>query len=84
MLSTDHLKHASLRTSDGAWSRGSVLPLASRGMARGQAGTARLLFVLHDRLGHRWMGGNAPELWKGLIQPQERFLVLLRRENFGR
>ena len=84
MLSMDHLKHASLQTSDGAWSLVSVLPLASSGMARGQAGTAPLPFILQDRLDHHWMGRNVPGLQKGLIHPQERFSVVLCREMFGR
>lgn len=50
MLSSDHLKHASLQTSNGAWSLVSVLPLASRGTARGQAGTAPLLLILQDTM----------------------------------
>lgn len=37
-----------------------------------------------DRLDCHWMGGNVPGLQKALIQPQERFSVVLCREMFGR
>lgn len=84
MLSTDHLKHASLQTTDGAWSLVPALPLASAGTVRGQPGTAPLLVILQDRLDCHWMGGNVPGLQKALIQPQERFSVVLCREMFGR
>lgn len=66
MLSMDHIKHASLPASREAWSLVSLLPVACRGMAQGQVGTAPA-----GQTGLSLERENVPGLWKGLIHPQE-------------
>lgn len=85
---SENVKHGPFQTCESVkerWGLGpsSVLPLASRGLVQGHAGTAPLPFILQDRLDHLRMGGNVPGSQKGLIHPTKS-LVVLCREMFGR